>query len=379
MHSGVDQRTRQNVIVQFAPEANRRKSIAGTKDEIDILLSTDVLSEGQNLQDCAHLVNYDLHWNPVRMVQRAGRIDRIGAKYDVLYVHNMFPDVGLEKLLHLVERLAKRIDQIDRQGFLDASVLGEAVHPKNFNTLRRIRAEDDTVVVEEEQFSELASSEFLLRQLLDLLRAGGKEMLDALPDGIHSGLVKPSAKGVFFYFAADRPDAAGRHHFWKYYDMASGTITDNRYLIASLIACSPDTPRVVADVPVFEIQEKVTASIVHGQESQTALFRAPRPIDPFQQTVATTLQGFSGHPELKRQDVLTALRYLSAPLAKSHVKRLRSAYQRLQESGDPRTLLDEVLEMVARYGGATAAEEPGATVPVRRQDLRLICFDVVSS
>ena len=379
MHSGVDQRTRRNVIVQFAPEANRRPSIAGTKDEIDILLSTDVLSEGQNLQDCAHLVNYDLHWNPVRMVQRAGRIDRIGAKYDVLYVHNMFPDVGLEKLLRLVERLAKRIDQIDRAGFLDASILGEAVHPKNFNTLRRIQEEDDTVVEEEEQFSELASNEYLLRQLLDLLRAGGKGMLEDLPDGIHSGLIKPGAKGVFFYFAAGHADGAGQHHFWKYFDIASGTISDNRYLIANLIACSPDTPRVVADVPIFEIQEKVIASVLHGQESQTALFRAPRPIDPFQQTVATTLQGFSGHPELKRQDVLTALRYLSAPLAKSHLKRLRSAYQRLQESGDPRPLLDEVLEMVARYGAESASDEPVAAAPIKREDLRLICFDVVSS
>ena len=379
MHSGVDQRTRRNVIVQFAPEANRRKHIAGTKDEIDILLSTDVLSEGQNLQDCAHLVNYDLHWNPVRMVQRAGRIDRIGAKYDVLFVHNMFPDVGLEKLLRLVERLAKRIDQIDRAGFLDASVLGEVVHPKNFNTLRRIQEEDETVVEEEEQFSELASSEFLLRQLLDLLRAGGKEMIDALPDGIHSGLIKPGAKGVFFYFAADHPDGADRHHFWKYYDIASGTVTDNRYLIANLIACSPDTPRVVADVPIFEIQEKVIASVLHGQESQTALFRAPRPVDPFQQTVATTLQGLSSHPDLKRQDVLTALRYLGAPLPKTHVKQLRGAYQQFQASGDPRTLLGAVLEMVARFGGVTAAEEPGATVPVKREDLRLICFDVVSS
>ena len=59
----------------FAPKSNERPEWSGTEKEIDILLSTDVLSEGQNLQDCALLINYDLHWNPTRMIQRAGRID----------------------------------------------------------------------------------------------------------------------------------------------------------------------------------------------------------------------------------------------------------------------------------------------------------------
>jgi SNF2 family DNA or RNA helicase len=379
MHSGVDGRTRANVIVQFAPESNRRPEIKGTDNEIDILLSTDVLSEGQNLQDCAHLVNYDLHWNPVRMVQRAGRIDRIGAKFPVLYIHNMFPDEGLERLLRLVERLMVRINQIDQAGFLDASVLGETVHPKNFNTLRRIRDEDGTVIEEEEQFGELASNEFLLRQLLDLLRAGGGEMLEALPHGIHSGLVKPGAKGVFFYFEADRPDGGGRYHFWKYYDLATGKITDNRYVIAGLIACSPDTPRVVADVPIFEIQDKVIEDILSGHETQQALERVPKAIDPFQQTVATTLQGFISHPSLKRQEVMEALKYLASPLPGAQVKDLRKAYQAFNGSRDPVVLLDAVQELMAKYGINVQASSETTATRLGRDDLRLVCFDVVSS
>jgi superfamily II DNA/RNA helicase len=72
----------------------------------------DVLSEGQNLQDCGVLINYDLHWNPTRMVQRAGRIDRIGTSFDTLWALNMFPDEGLEKLLGLVESLSQKIESI---------------------------------------------------------------------------------------------------------------------------------------------------------------------------------------------------------------------------------------------------------------------------
>src|SRR5260221_10042527 len=96
------------------------------------------------------------------MVQRAGRIDRIGTNFETLWVMNMFPDEGLEKLLGLVESLSRKIADIDRQGLLDASGLGEAVHPRNFNTLRRIEAEDGKGVEEEEQFVELASSKYML-------------------------------------------------------------------------------------------------------------------------------------------------------------------------------------------------------------------------
>ena len=182
------------MVRSFAPKANRAPEIADTDKEIDILISTDVLSEGQNLQDCGYLINYDLHWNPTRMVQRAGRIDRIGTDFDELWIYNMFPDEGLERLLRLVESLSEKIAAIDATGFLDASILGETVHPRNFNTLKRIRDEDGSVIEEEEQFTELATGEFLMQRLRNLLDGGGKEMLQSLPDGIHSGLLQAAVR-----------------------------------------------------------------------------------------------------------------------------------------------------------------------------------------
>src|SRR4030095_9351417 len=150
MDSGADPRERIRIVQGFAPKANHKPESVGTDKEIDILISTDVLSEGQNLQDCGILINYDLHWNPTRMVQRAGRIDRIGTEFETLWIYNMFPDAGLERLLRLVESLTRKIDAIDRSGFLDASILGEIVHPRNFNTLRRISDEDGSVIEEQE-------------------------------------------------------------------------------------------------------------------------------------------------------------------------------------------------------------------------------------
>ena len=106
--------------------------------QIDIILSTDVLSEGQNLQTARYLINYDLHWNPTRMIQRAGRIDRIGSKYQEIFVYNFFPEKELEELLKIVEILQGKISNIDESIGLDQSVLGEVIHPKVFGTIRRI-------------------------------------------------------------------------------------------------------------------------------------------------------------------------------------------------------------------------------------------------
>src|SRR5436190_836108 len=105
---------RGHIIAQFAPVASGRNDSPG--DEIDILISTDVLSEGQNLQDCGALINYDLTWNPIRLVQRNGRIDRIGSPHAEIGIYNLFPEAELEALLHLIERLTSRLATLGRPG-----------------------------------------------------------------------------------------------------------------------------------------------------------------------------------------------------------------------------------------------------------------------
>ena len=373
---GINPPDRERTIQRFSPKSNKRESIAGTADEIDILFSTDVLSEGQNLQDCGHLINYDLHWNPVRMVQRAGRVDRIGSEFDRIYLHNMFPDEGLEKLLKLVESLTTKINMIDQAGFLDASILGETVHPKCFNTLRRIKQEDGSVIEEEEQFTELVSSEYMMKQLAGLLEAGGKEKLDELPDGIHSGLARQNAKGMFFYFTANKDSV--KSHFWKYYDLKTDRIIDNRYLIGNLIACSPDTPRVIGDCDAFEIQQRIIDDILRRHEQQRGLESAPKTIDPLQQTIATTLQGYLNNPNVDRKQTLEAIKYLNQPMLSVHVKELRALYNEFQKSGNFDAFIEPILDMTNKYGKQAAAH-PGKRKEkeLTAEDLRLVCFDYI--
>ena len=185
-------------------------------------------------------------------MQRNGRIDRIGSPHAEIGIHNMFPEEELEALLHLIERLTSRISTIDGLGLLDASVLGEVVHPRTFNTIRRIRAEDGAVLDEEEARAELAGPEMLLKQLKDLLNRDGATVLTTLPNGIHSGLRRETCHGMFFYFQAPRSGGEGKRHCWRYIDARTEEIKENRYEIAQLISCLPDEPRYIGDQDVFD-------------------------------------------------------------------------------------------------------------------------------
>ena len=378
MDGGASPRDRVQLIQKFAPHSNNRPDLAGSDQEIDILVSTDVLSEGQNLQDCGVLVNYDLHWNPTRMVQRAGRIDRIGSRHPLLWVYNMFPEEGLEKLLRLVETLSRKITDIDRSGFLDVSVLGETVHPRNFNTLRRIFDEDGSVIEEQEQFAELASNEFLLQQLRNLLDSGAREMLEGLPDGIHSGLARAGEKGIFFYFTAPGDDGEGRRHFWRYYDLNRRRVLDNRFLIANLIACAPDAPRVVGDCDVFAVQEKVIDDILGSVQERQAVEAAPKMLDPLQQTVITLLRGFLNSPMIERSNVRDAMRRLGAPMTHTAIRDLRRTYERFQRDQDVEPVISYVrsLDITAPLAGVGSSRPKR---PLTRDDLHLVCFDFVWS
>ncbi|MCD8386340.1 MAG: SNF2-related protein [Bacteroidales bacterium] len=98
------------VLTLFSPRSKDREVLyPGCKDEIDILIATDCISEGQNLQDCDYLINYDIHWNPVRIIQRFGRIDRIGSQCERIQLVNYWPDVALDEYISLKGRVESRM------------------------------------------------------------------------------------------------------------------------------------------------------------------------------------------------------------------------------------------------------------------------------
>ena len=124
----------EQIAKRFSPISKKHKMKSDEK-ELNYLFATDVLSEGQNLQDAGMLVNYDLHWNPVRMIQRNGRINRLGSTYDEVLIANSRPNDDLETYLKLVRRLERKIDTINQTVGNDQSILGEEANPVEFNDM----------------------------------------------------------------------------------------------------------------------------------------------------------------------------------------------------------------------------------------------------
>ncbi len=111
---GVNKKDLNAVLTNFSPESKEREKIfPNVKEEIDILIATDCISEGQNLQDCDYLINYDIHWNPVRIIQRFGRIDRLGSKNNSIQLVNFWPNMELDEYINLEARVTGRMMLLD--------------------------------------------------------------------------------------------------------------------------------------------------------------------------------------------------------------------------------------------------------------------------
>lgn len=169
-------------VQRFSPVAQRQAIIDGRingKQELQILVSTDVLSEGQNLQDCGIIINYDLHWNPVKMIQRNGRINRLGSTFNEVKIHNFLPEGQLERFLKLIKRLQDKIRIIGGSVGIDSSILGEQITDRQFGLLEDIysnNTERQKQAIEDlERENDLAFDEVFENDLREWIRRASDE------------------------------------------------------------------------------------------------------------------------------------------------------------------------------------------------------------
>lgn len=141
----ISSRTRnqaEDLASRFSPRSKKYTLNQG-ETELTYLFSTDVLSEGQNLQDCGILVNFDLHWNPVRMIQRNGRVNRLNSQFKKVFIYNITPESQLEEYLRLVHRLESKINLIRNTVGTDSPVLDEIENPLEFvDSIKDVYSDD---------------------------------------------------------------------------------------------------------------------------------------------------------------------------------------------------------------------------------------------
>ncbi len=195
---------KQHVVGRFAPNANQYRLKPG-ETEIETLIATDVLAEGLNLQDCGLLINYDLHWNPVRLIQRFGRIDRIGSQFDEIHGFNFLPELGIERNLGLREKLRHRIQEIHDTIGEDAAILdnSEQLNESAMYAIYEQHGEQLSLLEESEAPSfGLSEAEELLRQLK---RQNPQEYqrIAELRDGIRTG-IPAEVEGTYVFCRDER-------------------------------------------------------------------------------------------------------------------------------------------------------------------------------
>ncbi len=157
-------------------------------DEIDILIATDCISEGQNLQDCDYLINYDIHWNPTRIIQRFGRIDRIGSRNEYIQLVNFWPNISLDEYINLKSKVESRMKIVDMTATGDENIISEEEKVELLYRKKQLERLQEEVVDIEEMASGVSIMDLGLNEFrLDLLEYIRKHPeLEIAPHGMHS-------------------------------------------------------------------------------------------------------------------------------------------------------------------------------------------------
>ena len=191
------------VLTCFSPISKGKATLLpGRSDEIDILIATDCISEGQNLQDCDYCVNYDIHWNPVRIIQRFGRIDRIGSRNDRIQLVNFWPDIDLDEYINLKSRVETRmrISVLTSTGD-DDPINVEEKGDLEYRRAQLKRLQEEVVDIEDMtngiSIMDLGLNEFRL-DLMEYMKR--HDDIETAPKGLHTvvGQSEDAPAGVIF-------------------------------------------------------------------------------------------------------------------------------------------------------------------------------------
>ena len=222
---------------RFSPRSNEQETV---EDEIRVLIATDVLSEGQNLQDCAIVVNYDLPWAIIRLIQRAGRVDRIGQRAEQILCYSFLPAEGVDRLIRLRSRVRERLQE-------NAEVVGtdEAFFEDEDQRAVQDLYNEKAGILDGEESSEvdLASYAYQIWQNAtkndDALRKTVEQMPAVVYSSKHHGEKMDGPEGVLAYIRTARG-----HDALAWRDKRGNSVTESQFDILRAAACDPDTPAV---------------------------------------------------------------------------------------------------------------------------------------
>lgn len=216
-----------SILTAFSPRSKERPAEFAGDGDIDIIFATDCISEGQNLQDCDYLINYDIHWNPVRIIQRFGRIDRIGSTNDRIQLVNFWPNMELEEYINLEQRVSGRMVLLDISATGEENIIeqaaGDQMNDLEYRRTQLLKLQDAVIDLEDLSAGVSITDLTLTDYRIDLARYikehPGK--LESLPMGLFSVTTTRDltiAPGIIFCIRAEGE--------------ATGSVADQGYPLA---------------------------------------------------------------------------------------------------------------------------------------------------
>lgn len=384
---GIDQHTRAKAVANFAPRTAGNLRDDGSpieQDLYDILLTTDVLSEGVNLQQAAHIVNYDLPWNPMRIVQRHGRVDRIGSQHNTIELGVFFPAEYLDEFLGLEQTLIRKLKQADAAVGAGKVLPGVSCYPPKDHYDADSIIDEIEELVEQGGGSAAGSGEEYRRRLFNALDADTalRERLEDLPFGIGSGFINPSREGNAFVFCMKMGETG---HIWfrnvnvdddwmPVEDEEGRTVVDDTLI--SLVTADPGRPDRERSLSDKTFHAAYTAWILaqedaHGEwmtSTDPNALAAEIPLS-FRDARELVLNkgGYLGAAQIQ-----TIKRLNTVPTAKAR-KAMRAA---LRTTGKPESVIDAVIQVLDDFG-IQPAQKVDPLPSIALDDVRLIAWMAV--
>lgn len=222
------------ILTNFSPRSNHLRT---DKEQIDVLIATDCISEGQNLQDCDYLINYDIHWNPVRIVQRFGRIDRIGSINKEIQLVNFWPNMNLDEYINLENRVKNRMVMLDLTATGDDDLLSAESKNLKYRENQLKQLQNEVMDVEDLQggisITDLTLDDFIMS--LDRYMKEHPNVLEKYPTGVYAIADIPEknknecASGVIYClkqkkYTDNQEAATSLYPYYLVYVKSDGTI-----------------------------------------------------------------------------------------------------------------------------------------------------------
>jgi superfamily II DNA/RNA helicase len=332
------EKSKARIVGRFAPKANPQHVPRDGFTEINTLIATDVLSEGLNMQDCDNVINYDLHWNPVRLIQRFGRIDRIGSEHEFIYAYNFLPEKELEKQLGLREKLKRRIQEIHTIIGEDAAILEpeerlneEAMYA--IYTGSRIEEYDE----DEDEYVDLNEALEIIRQLKeddpDLYKK-----ISELKDGVRCGHQVAKEGAMVFC-------KSGKYQQLFLLDEHDEIITRDIPYILNLIKCDPEEPALPLpddyNATVMQIKRQFESEVKSRQSEQEHTRYLTKSQRYILDQIELLYRDAKGSEEKRQLHTLSQAfnQYIPIPAVRTAINRIR------KDKLTGKTLLDEITQI----------------------------------